>query len=84
MELDPQVSTGEIKSREVELGWRVGLLSLQLFPNGGATDMVFATLFRIAVGAAIARYGSCCAVSGGRFVVLAAVHGSLGSSRSGA
>ena len=38
--LDPQVSQEEIKSREVELGLRVGLLSLQLFPNGGATDIV--------------------------------------------
>ena len=38
--LDAQVSQEEIKSREVELGLRVGLLSLQLFPNGGATDIV--------------------------------------------
>ena len=30
--LDPQVSPEEIKSREVELGLRVGILSLQLFP----------------------------------------------------
>ena len=43
---------------------RVGLLSPQLFPNGGATDIVFMTLFCIAVGTAIAW--------------LAAVHGSLG------
>ena len=28
---------------------RVGLLLLQLFPNGGATDIVFVTLFCIAV-----------------------------------
>ena len=42
--LDPQVSPEEIKSREVELGLRVGLLSLQLFPNGGATDIVFVTV----------------------------------------
>ena len=42
--LDPQVSPEEIKSREVELGLRVGLLSLQLFPNGGATDVVFMTV----------------------------------------
>ena len=41
--LDPQVSPEEIKSREVELGLRVGLLSLQLFPSGGATDIVFLT-----------------------------------------
>ena len=33
---------------------RVGLLLLQLFPNGGATDIVFVTLFCIAVGTAIA------------------------------
>ena len=33
---------------------RVGLLLLQLFPNGGATDIVLVTLFRIAVGTAIA------------------------------
>ena len=51
--LNPQVSPEEIKSREVELGLRAGLLSLQLFPNGGATDIV--TLFRIAFGTAILR-----------------------------
>ena len=39
--LDPQVSPEEIKSREVELGLRAGLVSFQLFPNGGATDIVF-------------------------------------------
>ena len=54
MVLDPQVSSEEIKSREVELGLKVGLLLLQLFPNGGATDIVFVTLFCIAVGTAIA------------------------------
>ena len=44
--LDPQVSPEDIKfkSREVELGLRVGLLLLQLFPNGGATDIVFVTV----------------------------------------
>ena len=42
--LDPQVSPEEIKSREVELGLRVRLLSLQLFPNGGTTDIVFVTV----------------------------------------
>ena len=52
--LDPQVSPEEIKGREVEPGLKVGLLLLQLFPNGGATDNVFVTLFRIAVGTAIA------------------------------
>ena len=63
--LDPQVSPEEIKSREVELALRAGLLSLQLFPNGGATDIVFVTLLCIAVGTVIAWYGSCCAVPGG-------------------
>ena len=42
--LDPQVSPEEIKSREVELSLRVGLLSLQLFPKGGAMDVVFVTV----------------------------------------
>ena len=50
--LDPQVSPEEIKNREVELGLRVGLLLLQLFPNGGATEIVFVTLFCIATGTA--------------------------------
>ena len=35
----------EIKSKEVVLGLRAGLLLLQLFPNGGAMDIVFVTLF---------------------------------------
>ena len=39
-----QVSPEEIKSKEMELGLRVGLLSLQLFPSGGATDFVFVTV----------------------------------------
>ena len=63
--LDPQVSLEEIKSRDVELGLRVGLLLLQLFPNGGATDIVFVTLFCIAVGTAIAWYGGRCAMPDG-------------------
>ena len=42
--LDPQVSPEEIKSREVELGSKVGLLLLQLFSNSGATDIVFVTI----------------------------------------
>ena len=44
-------ATGRIKSdwaRE-----RVGLLLLQLFPNCGATDIIFVTLFCIAVGTAV-------------------------------
>ena len=45
-ELDSQeeASPAEIKSRDVVLGERVGLPLLQLFPNGGATDVVFVTL----------------------------------------
>ena len=56
------VQTEEIKSREVELGWRVGLLLLHLFPSGGATDIVFVTLFCIAVGTATAWCGGRCAM----------------------
>ena len=43
-------SPEEIKGREVVLGYRerVGLLLLQLFLNGGVTDIVFVTLFCIA------------------------------------
>ena len=52
--LDPQVSPEEIKSREVELGLIVGLLLPQLFLNSGDTDIVFVTLLRTAVEAAIA------------------------------
>ena len=63
--LDPQVSPEDIKSREVELGLRVGLLSLQLFPNGGATDIVFVTLFRVTVVTAIAWCGGRCAMPDG-------------------
>ena len=63
--LDPQVSPEEIKNMEVELGSRVALLLLQLFPNGGATDIVFVTLFYIAVGTAVAWCGGRCAMSDG-------------------
>ena len=43
-----EASPEEIKSREVVLGYRerVGLLLLRLFPNGGATDIVFVTVPR--------------------------------------
>ena len=41
---DPQVSPEEIKSREVELGLRAGLLLLQLILNGRAMDIVFVTV----------------------------------------
>ena len=61
--LDPQVSSEEIKSREVELGLKVGLLLRQLFSNSGSTDIVFVTLFRTAVGTVIAWYTSCCAMA---------------------
>ena len=44
MVLDPQVSPEKIKSREVELGLKAGLLLLQLFPNGGAADIVIVTV----------------------------------------
>ena len=63
--LDSQVIPEEIKSREVELGLKVGLLLLQLFPNGGATDIVFVTVPHSSR-------------NGNYPVVLAAVHGSLG------
>ena len=60
-----EVSPEEIKSREVELGLRVGLLLLHLFPIGGATDIVLVTLFCIAVGTAIAWCGGRCAMPDG-------------------
>ena len=56
------------RSRAVRWCWareRVGLLLLQLFPNGGATDNVFVTLFCIAVGTAIAWCGGRCAMPDG-------------------
>ena len=68
----------EIKSREVVLGWRVGLLLLQLFPNGGATDIVFVTVlnnswdsncrnillfWRRSTAALVFRVGACFEVS---------------------
>ena len=50
----------------MELGLRVGLLSLQLFPSCGATDIVFFVgLFCIAVGTAIAWCGGRCAMPDG-------------------
>ena len=51
-----EVNPEEIKSREVVLGWRVGLFLLHLFPSGGATDIVFVTLFCIAFGTANQRW----------------------------
>ena len=52
--LDPYVSPEEIKSREVELGLKVGLLLHQLFLSSGPTDIVFVTLFHTALETAIA------------------------------
>ena len=52
--LVPQGSPEEIKSREVELGLKAGLLLPQSFFNSGATDIVFLTLFRTAVETATA------------------------------
>ena len=60
-----KASPGVIKSREVVLGWRVGLLLLQLFPSGGAMDIVFVTLLCIAVGTAIAWCRGHCAMPDG-------------------
>ena len=60
-----EVRPEEIKRREVELGLRVGLLLLRLFPNGGATDIVFVTLFCLAVGTATAWCGGRCAMPDG-------------------
>ena len=51
-----------MRERERE---RVGLLLLQLFPNGVATDIVFVTLFCIAVGTEIAWCGGRCAMPEG-------------------
>ena len=60
-----EVSPEEIKSREMDLRLRVGLLLLQLFPNGGAAGIVFVTVFCIAVGTAIAWCGGRCAMPDG-------------------
>ena len=60
-----EASPEEIKSREVVLDLRDGLLLLQLFPNGGATDNVFVTVFCIAVGTTIAWCGGRCAMPDG-------------------
>jgi len=73
-ELDSQeeASLAEMKSREVVLATereRVGLLLLQLFPNGGATDIVFVTLFYIAVGTAIAWCWGRCAMPDGHCLI---------------
>ena len=39
---------------------------MYIFPNCGATDIVFETLIRIAVATAIVWYGSCCALPRGQ------------------
>ena len=63
-----EVIPEEIENREVVLGLRIGLFLLQLFPNGGTTDIVFVTLFRIAVGTAIAWCCVRCAMPDGHFL----------------
>ena len=77
MVLDLQASTEEIKSREVELGLRVGLLLLQLFPNGGATDIVFVTSSRDSSCVVRELLRNAERTLSQHSVVLAAVYGSL-------
>ena len=63
---DAFAGPGEIKRREPRRDQEQGggLLLLQLFPNGGATDIVFVTLFCIAAGTAkVFRVGACLEVS---------------------
>ena len=57
-----EVIPEEIENREVVLGLRIGLFLLQLFPNGGATDIVFMTVLCIAVGTAVAWCRGHCAM----------------------
>ena len=59
-ELDSHEETSpeEIKTMEVVLGWRVGLLLLHLYPNGGATHIV-------SVGTETAWCGGRCAMPDG-------------------
>ena len=63
--------TKKLAQKRSSAGWwcwaieRVQLLLLQLFSNGGATDIVFVTLFCIAVGTAIAWCGGRCAMPDG-------------------
>ena len=47
---------------------RAGLLLLQSFPNGGATDIVFVTLFCIAVGTVTAWCCGHCAMPNGHYL----------------
>ena len=65
MDFHEETSPEEIKSREVSWG-RVGLLLLQLLPSSGATDIVFVTLFCIAVGTPNAWCCGRCAMPDGR------------------
>ena len=68
--LGPQVSPEKIKSREVELGLKDGLLLRQLFPNSGATDIVFVTVPHSTPAAAQCRADTaltfCCSGGGPR------------------
>ena len=65
-----EISPEEIKSRRWCWAGELGLLSLQLFPNGGATDIVFVTRFCIAGGTAIAWCGGRCAMPDGHCFLL--------------
>ena len=83
MVLDPQDSPEEIKSKEAELGLKVGLLWPRLFLDSGATDIVFVALFCTAVETTASCVVHQLLRSGegtlpNIFVVLAAVHGILG------
>ena len=75
-ELDSQEkgSPEEIKRREVVLGCRereLDFFCFSLLPNGGATDIVFVTLFCTAVGTAIAWCcGRCATPDGHRLNIL--------------
>ena len=83
MELDPQVSPEEIKSREVKLGCeKLDFFRFGLFFNSSTTDIVLVTLPSTAVKTAIARCASRWAMARGHrlntSIVLAAVHGLSG------
>ena len=81
VELDPQVSSEEIMSREVELR-KLDFFRFRLLLNSSATDLVLVTLPSTAVETAIAQCTSRCAMARGHrlntSIVLAAVHGLSG------
>ena len=83
MELDPQVSPEEIKSREVELGYeKLDFFRFGLFLNSSATDIVLVTLSSTAVDTGTAQCTSRFLMARGHrlntSIVLAAVHGLSG------